>query len=86
MPTQIAATPQFAGDDKINYGDVAARAQLNYKPHQDLLFYLSYNRGIKGGNWSPAPTVTLAISVTRPEMLDAYEVGMKSTHRARTRG
>jgi iron complex outermembrane receptor protein len=76
---QIAANPQFAGDDRINYGDVAARAQLNYKPHRDLLFYLSYNRGIKGGNWSPSPSVTLADFRHKNEVLDAYEIGMKST-------
>jgi iron complex outermembrane recepter protein len=76
---QIAANPQFAGDDKINYGDVAARAQLNYKPKRDLLFYVSYNRGIKGGNWSPSPTVTLADFRHKNEVLDAYEIGMKST-------
>jgi len=76
---QIAANPQFAGDDRISYGDVAARAQLNYKPNRDLLFYLSYNRGIKGGNWSPSPTVTLADFRHRNEVLDSYEIGMKST-------
>jgi iron complex outermembrane receptor protein len=76
---EIAANPEFAGDDKINYGDVAARAQLNYKPSRDLLFYLSYNRGIKGGNWSPSPNVVLADFRHDNEVLDAYEVGMKST-------
>jgi len=85
LAQQIAANPQFAGDDKINHGDVAARAQLNYKPHQDLLFYASYNRGIKGGNWSPAPTVTLADFRHKPEVLNAYEVGMKSTLARNTR-
>jgi iron complex outermembrane receptor protein len=82
---EIAANPEFAGDDHINYGAVAARAQLNYKPHQDLLFYLSYNRGIKGGNWSPAPTVSLPDFRHKPEVLDAYEVGMKSTLARNTR-
>ncbi len=76
---EIAANPQFSGDDRISYGDVAARAQLNYKPHRDLLFYLSYNRGIKGGNWSPSPTVTLADFRHKNEVLDSYEIGMKST-------
>jgi iron complex outermembrane receptor protein len=76
---EIAANPQFAGDDRISYGDVAARAQLNYKPQRDLLFYLSYNRGIKGGNWSPSPTVTLADFRHKNEVLDSYEVGMKAT-------
>jgi len=81
----IAANPALAGHDKISYGDVAARAQLNYKPHQDLLFYLSYNRGIKGGNWSPAPTVFPENFRHKPEKLDAYEVGMKSTLARNTR-
>jgi iron complex outermembrane receptor protein len=76
---QIAANPEFAGGDKIDYGDIAARAQLNYKPHEDLLFYASYNRGIKGGNWSPSPSVTLADFRHKNEVLDSYEVGMKST-------
>jgi iron complex outermembrane receptor protein len=81
----IAANPELAGHDKINYGDVAARAQLNYKPHQDLLFYLSYNRGIKGGNWSPAPSVNPFNFRHKPEKLDAYEIGMKSTLARNTR-
>ena len=76
---QIAADPQFAGDDKISYGDVAARAQLNYKPNRDLLLYASYNRGIKGGNWSPSPSVTIEDFRHKNEVLDAYEVGVKST-------
>jgi iron complex outermembrane receptor protein len=82
---EIAANPEFAGDDHINYGDVAARAQLNYKPHRDLLFYASYNRGIKGGNWSPSPNVVLADFRHKNEVLDAYEVGMKSTLAPNTR-
>jgi iron complex outermembrane receptor protein len=76
---EIAANPEFAGDDHINYGDVAARAQLNYKPNKDLLLYLSYNRGIKGGNWSPAPTVSLADFRHKNEVLHAYEAGAKAT-------
>jgi iron complex outermembrane receptor protein len=76
---EIAANPEFKGDDKINYGDVAARAQINFKPHRDLLFYVSYNRGIKGGNWSPSPNVVIADFRHKNEVLDAYEIGMKST-------
>ena len=82
---EIAANPEFAGDDHINYGDVAARAQLNYKPHQDLLFYASYNRGIKGGNWSPSPVVSLPDFRHKNEVLDSYEMGVKSTIAPQTR-
>jgi iron complex outermembrane recepter protein len=80
----IAGT-DLAGQDKINYGDVAARAQVNYKPHKDLLFYLSYNRGIKGGNWSPSPNVVIENFRHKNEVLDSYEVGVKSTIAPETR-
>jgi iron complex outermembrane recepter protein len=76
---QIAQNPQFAGNDKIDYGDVAARVQLNYKPSDDLLFFVSYNRGIKGGNWSPAPTVELANFRHGNEVLHSFELGEKWT-------
>jgi iron complex outermembrane receptor protein len=76
---QIAQHPEFAGHDKIDYGDVAARVQLNYKPNKDLLFFASYNRGIKGGNWSPAPTVELANFRHDNEVLHAFEIGEKWT-------
>jgi iron complex outermembrane receptor protein len=76
---QIAANPQFAGHDKIDYGDIAARAQLNYKPNDDLLFFLSYNRGIKGGNWSPSPSVQIEHFRHDNEVLHSYELGVKSS-------
>jgi len=76
---QIAQHPEFAGHDKIDYGDWAARVQLNYKPNDDLLFFLSYNRGIKGGNWSPAPTVELANFRHGNEVLHSFELGEKWT-------
>jgi iron complex outermembrane receptor protein len=75
----IAANPQFAGHDRINYGDVAARAQLNYKPNEDWLLFASFNRGIKGGNWSPSPSVDLANFRHKNEVLYSYELGFKST-------
>ncbi len=34
--------------DKDSQSIYAARAQLDYKPNDDLLVYLSYNRGVKG--------------------------------------
>lgn len=76
---EIAANPQFAGDDEIDYGDVAARVQLNYKPNDDLLFFGSYNRGIKGGNWSPSPSVQIENFRHDNEVLHSYELGVKSS-------
>jgi iron complex outermembrane recepter protein len=76
---EIAANPEFAGDDEIDKGDVAARVQLNYKPNDDLLFFVSYNRGIKGGNWSPSPSVQIENFRHEDEVLHAYELGVKSS-------
>ena len=76
---QIAANPAFAGFDEINYGDVAARVQLNYTPNDDLLVFASYNRGIKGGNWSPSPSVDINNFRHDNEVLHSYELGFKST-------
>ena len=76
---EIAANPEFAGDDRIDHGDVAARVQLNYKPNEDLLLFASYNRGIKGGNWSPSPSVQIENFLHKDEILHAYELGAKWT-------
>ena len=76
---EIAANPEFAGDDRIDHGDVAARVQLNYKPSEDLLLFASYNRGIKGGNWSPSPSVQIENFLHKDEVLHAYELGAKWT-------
>jgi iron complex outermembrane receptor protein len=68
------------GIDKIDYGDYAARAQLNWKPIEHQLLYLAFNRGIKGGNWSLDPLGGVAPENLKhqPEKLKAYELGWKA--------
>lgn len=60
------------------------RAQVNYKPSEDLLTYLSYNRGAKSGGFSQPPTDPTSGLLLEPEQLsyepeelDAYEFGAK---------
>lgn len=80
-PTQVFDDDIDApGIDEIDYGDWAARAQLNWKPTDDALLYLAYNRGIKGGNWSldPLGAVQFASLQHDPEKLNAYELGFKT--------
>ncbi|MBT3459986.1 MAG: TonB-dependent receptor, partial [Halieaceae bacterium] len=51
-----------AGGDpqnKVDYGDYAARLQLDYRMNDTMLLFASYNRGIKGGNFAPSANVTL---------------------------
>lgn len=68
------------GIDTIDYGDYALRAQLNWTPRETILLYGSYNRGIKGGNWSLDPLGGVAgVNLKHnEEVLNAYELGMKS--------
>jgi iron complex outermembrane receptor protein len=68
------------GIDSIDYGDYAARAQLNWKAAEHQLLYAAFNRGIKGGNWSLDPLGGVAPENLkhRPEKLKAYEIGWKA--------
>jgi iron complex outermembrane receptor protein len=74
------ANVAIPGIDDIDYGDYAARAQLNWKPLAKHLFYVSFNRGIKGGNWSLDPLGGVADENLKhgPEKLKAYEIGWKA--------
>jgi iron complex outermembrane receptor protein len=69
------------GIDDIDYGDYAARLQLNFTPAEHTLYYASINRGIKGGNWSLDPLGAVANSSLKhnEEVLLAYELGAKHT-------
>lgn len=77
--TPAAASPTFDG--------ITARAQIDFKPNDKTLLYLSYNRGSKSGGFTfstgtPFPTQlvdTLNNLTYRPETLNSYELGLKST-------
>lgn len=73
------AVGQFATVPTIDYGDYAARLQLNMRTGEDILWFVSWNRGIKGGNWTAAAAVTIDELQHREEVLNAYEVGVKTT-------
>ena len=79
LTTPANATPTFSG--------VTARAEIDYKPIDQILLYASYNRGSKSGGFTfstgtPFPgfeVATLNGIPYRPEVLDAYEIGAKTT-------
>jgi iron complex outermembrane recepter protein len=73
-------TPQA----QIDWTDWAGRAQVNWQPVDDALFYVSWNRGVKGGNWATPSFIvdaqaSIADGILRhdEETLTAYEVGTK---------
>ncbi|WP_223806523.1 TonB-dependent receptor [Novosphingobium sp. LASN5T] len=89
FPTVVRATDEaFAavvpGINRIKYGDWAARVGLNYKPNPDTLLFVSWNRGIKGGNWTLSADVTPANFRHDPERLNSFEGGVKWSNADRT--
>lgn len=65
----------------------SGRVQLDWNMSDDLMLYAGYNRGVRGGGYN-APLIPLSFTGQEysdeimsydPEVLDAYEVGFKST-------
>ena len=64
-------------DEHKTFKKLTWRLSIDHKLSDDVLVYASYNRGFKSGAFNPlsvAPTSRAA----NPEVLDAYEVGIKS--------
>jgi len=59
----------------------ALNAKLNYHVNDDVLLYAGYSRGVKGGGFNaPVDGFLTATELSfKPEVLDSYEVGFKST-------
>jgi iron complex outermembrane receptor protein len=62
-------------DAKQNFQKLTWRLALNQKFTEDIMGYLSYNRGFKSGGYNVAGP---ADAPYKPESIDAYEVGLKS--------
>ena len=65
---------------KDSFSKFTYRAVLDHHFTPDVMAYASYNRGFKSGGYNvSAPNVgALPAPVVRPEVLDAYEVGLKT--------
>ncbi len=66
------------GANREKYSDWAARVSLNYQMTPDTLLFVSWNRGIKGGNWSLSSNVRPEEFRHRPETLNSFEAGFKT--------
>jgi iron complex outermembrane recepter protein len=62
--------------DKKKVTKLTCRAALDHHFTKDVMVYASYNRGFKSGGYDP--TSVAVASYIRPEVLDAFEVGLKS--------
>jgi iron complex outermembrane recepter protein len=71
-----AAVP---GVNREKYEDWAARVSLNFQASPDTLLFASWNRGIKGGNWSLSSNIAPEDFRHRPETLNSLEAGFKTS-------
>jgi len=90
-PNILANLGTYTG--KIDEGMWSAKVELDFKPTDDLLTYVSWNRGVKGGGFNAPLDVTDYFGIFGPqfglipltddnmrfdeEKLDAYEGGFK---------
>jgi|TARA_B110000093_G_scaffold160212_1_gene180556 iron complex outermembrane receptor protein len=65
-------------EDSISYSDYAARLVLQKRFSDDTQGFVSWNRGIKGGNWSISSGVDPSRFVHDEEVLNSFELGIKS--------
>lgn len=79
-PSQVISTVRGLPQNSIDYGDYAARIQLDWRASEDTLVFASYNRGIKGGNWSVNAGILPSTSnfQHKEETLHSYEIGVKT--------
>ncbi|MGE4431260.1 MAG: TonB-dependent receptor [Sphingobium sp.] len=54
------------------------RLAVDYKFTPNILGYMSYNRGVKSGGYSPLEAASSPLDNFAPERLDAYEAGFKT--------
>ena len=85
----LPGEPRDPDDAKKSFDDVTARLELDYKPNDDMLLYLSYNRGSKSGGYTFSTGTPFAGFEQaflegipfKPEVLNSYELGVKSESR-----
>lgn len=73
--TPVVGSAFNFGDQHETNGAVTDRLALDHQFTNAVMGYISYNRGFKSGNFNlNSPTVP----PTKPEFLNAYELGLKS--------
>ena len=77
LPPIPQAVAGLTDADKT-FSKLTWRLSLDHHFTNDLLAYASYNRGFKSGVYNTIPAGGPGVEPVNPEVLDAYEVGLKS--------
>ena len=75
LPPSVAPSPHGVIDTEVTFDKLTWRVVLAQDLSDDVHAYASYNRGFKSGGYNP---ISFTNPPSRPEVLDAYEVGVKS--------
>ena len=79
LPQPVGTLPPSGLTDASNtFRKFTYRAALDHHFSEDMLGYISYNRGFKSGGFNMVPPSGPAATAVQPEVLDAFEVGFKS--------
>ncbi len=70
------APPYPTGDVSISRAD--PKAGLSYQWTPDVMSYIQYSTGYKSGGFNPRPLTRTQVTTFGPEILKAYEAGLKS--------
>ncbi|MBC2662776.1 TonB-dependent receptor [Novosphingobium flavum] len=74
LPNGVTLPPVTAAGN-ATFNKLTWRLAVDYRFSDQLLAYISYNRGFKSGLYDPT---TIPLNLVRPEVIDAYEVGFKA--------
>ena len=75
----IEATGPFVSDAKASWDKPTWRVSLDYRFTDDVMTYVSYNRGFRSGGFNGRATTFLtATTPYDPETVDSVEVGLRS--------
>ena len=80
--------PSFGPANNCNgadsFGKFTWRANVNYKFDDDKSVYASFNRGFRSGGFNGRGGSPTSLGPYQPEVVDAYEVGLKADWLGRT--
>ena len=62
---------------KLQNTEFTGRLGVDYHPSDDTLIYAKYSRGFKAGGFNLGNVTSTTNNITKPEILDAFEVGLK---------
>lgn len=75
FPPSVVQSPNGVIDTDVKFDKLTWRAVLAQDLTDEIHAYASYNRGFKSGGFNP---ISFTNPASRPEVLDAFELGVKS--------